>query len=129
MAGIKLGKGARTIWFGTVETSAPAVVVTGAGASGALPGTGPESVKVAPYQEFPSKGRATGGVRCQRFLRGEDELVIAWAGTAPARGASPTGAAVDLPPADGKRDGSGVPVSGQLAVIGGSMSPQPVPEP
>ncbi|MBB2892262.1 DNA gyrase/topoisomerase IV subunit A [Flexivirga oryzae] len=121
MAGIKLGKGARAIWFGTVETTAPAVVVTGAGASGALPGTGPESVKVAPYEEFPSKGRATGGVRCQRFLRGEDELVIAWAGTAPARGASPTGAAVELPAADGKRDGSGVPISGQLAVIGGAF--------
>ncbi|NNG39866.1 DNA topoisomerase IV subunit A [Flexivirga sp. ID2601S] len=117
MAGIKLGADARTIWFGAVDTGLPGVVVTGAGASGALPGSGPETVKVTPFEEYPSKGRATGGVRCHRFLRGEDELVIAWAGAAPARGASPTGAAVELPPADGKRDGSGVPVSGQLAAI------------
>ncbi|MGN6413609.1 DNA gyrase/topoisomerase IV subunit A [Flexivirga sp.] len=121
MAGVKLGAGARALWFGIVDTSAPAVVVTGAGASGALPGTGPESVKVSRYDEFPSKGRATGGVRCHRFLRGEDELVLAWAGTAPARAASPTGAAVELPAADGKRDGSGVPPAGQLAVIGGAF--------
>ncbi|HWC20774.1 MAG TPA: DNA topoisomerase IV subunit A [Flexivirga sp.] len=125
VAGVKLGAGARTIWFGIVDTSAPAVVVTGAGASGALPGTGPESVKVSPYDEFPAKGRATGGVRCHRFLRGEDELVIAWAGTAPARAASPTGAAVDLPAADGRRDGSGVPTAGQIAAIGGSFPAAP----
>ena len=29
----------------------------------------------------PPKGRATGGVRCHRFLKGEDALVFAWAGT------------------------------------------------
>lgn len=121
VAGVKLGAGARTIWFGIVDTAAPAVVVTGAGASGALPGTGPKSVKVTPYDEYPTKGRATGGVRCQRFVRGEDELVIAWAGTAPARAASPTGAAVELPAADGKRDGSGVPPAGQIAAIGGAF--------
>lgn len=121
VAGVKLGAGARVLWFGIVDTSAPAVVVTGAGSSDALPGTGPKSVKVTPYDEYPTKGRATGGVRCQRFVRGEDELVIAWAGTAPARAASPTGAAVELPAADGKRDGSGVPPAGQIAAIGGAF--------
>ncbi|GGB20921.1 DNA topoisomerase (ATP-hydrolyzing) [Flexivirga endophytica] len=121
MAGVKLGAGARALWFGSVDTSAPAVVVTGAGSADALPGTGPKSVKVTPYDEYPTKGRATGGVRCQRFVRGEDELVIAWAGTAPARAASPTGAAVELPAADGKRDGSGVPPAGQIAAVGGSF--------
>ena len=43
-------------------------------------------VKVTPFAEYPAKGRATGGVRCHRFLKGEDALVLAWAGAAPARG-------------------------------------------
>ena len=41
----------------------------------------------------PRKGRATGGVRCHRFLKGEDALVFAWAGAAPARAAAASGAA------------------------------------
>ena len=43
----------------------------------ALPGTGAASVKVTPFAEYPPKGRATGGVRCQRFLKGEDGLIMA----------------------------------------------------
>ena len=35
---------------------------------------------MTPYAEYPAKGRATGGVRCHRFLKGEDLLVLAWAG-------------------------------------------------
>ena len=56
------------------------------GSSGALPGTEPGSLKVTPYSEYPAKGRATGGVRCHRFLRGEDTLVLAWVGAAPGPG-------------------------------------------
>jgi DNA gyrase subunit A len=92
MAGIRLGARAAVIWFGAVRdavasaagagtdaTGAPgAVVVTVAGSSRALPGTAAATVKVSPYLEFPAKGRATGGVRCQRFLKGEDSLVLAW---------------------------------------------------
>ena len=121
IAGIKLAKDASVLWFGAVDTTAPAVVVTGSGASGALPGSGPASVKVTPFEEYPAKGRATGGVRCHRFLRGEDTLLIGWAGTAPARAAGPTGAAVELPAADGKRDGSGVTPAGQLAAVAGAF--------
>ena len=29
-------------------------------------------MKVTPYEEYPAKGRGTGGVRCHRFLKGED---------------------------------------------------------
>jgi DNA gyrase subunit A len=78
-------------------------------------------VKVTPLHEFPGKGRATGGVRCHRFLKGEDMLVMAWAGPAPAVGASDSGMPVELPGPVGKRDGSGVALSRQLAVIGGSV--------
>ena len=64
-----------------------AEVVTVAGSSDALPGTAGASVKVSAFAEYPRKGRATGGVRCQRFLKGEDELTLGWAGQAPARAA------------------------------------------
>jgi DNA gyrase subunit A len=78
-------------------------------------------VKVAPLHEYPSKGRATGGVRCHRFLKGEDLLVLAWAGPGPAAGATEAGAPVELPAPIGKRDGSGTGLSGPLAVLGGSV--------
>ncbi|MGZ4626843.1 MAG: DNA gyrase/topoisomerase IV subunit A, partial [Kineosporiaceae bacterium] len=88
MAGVTLGPGARVIHFGFVDLTLPdgewaSVVITVAGSSGALPGTQPGTAKVTPYAEYPAKGRATGGVRCHRFLKGEDTLLLAWAGTAP----------------------------------------------
>jgi DNA gyrase subunit A len=124
MAGIRLAPRASVVWFGAVDPAAtlPAepVVVTVAGSAGALPGTSAVTVKVTPYAEYPPKGRATGGVRCHRFLKGEDVLVLAWAGPGPARGATEAGTPVDLPPPDGRRDGSGVQVRHPLAALGGS---------
>jgi len=125
MAGIRLTPGASVVSFRVMSaasaagTSAPAVVVTVAGSAAALPGTGAGSVKVTPMHEYPAKGRATGGVRCHRFLRGEDTLILAWAGPSPALGATESGAPVELPEPLGKRDGSGTPITHQLAVIGG----------
>jgi DNA gyrase subunit A len=94
-------------------------VVTVSGSSAALPGTDAGSVKVTPYSEYPGKGRGTGGVRCHRFLRGEDVLMLAWAGPAPARAAAATGVAVDLPEATGRRDGSGTPAGQPIAAVSG----------
>jgi DNA gyrase subunit A len=110
IAGIKLAAGAKVAWFGAVS-SEDAVVVTISGSSSALPGTEAGSVKVTPFTEYPGKGRATGGVRCHRFLKGEDILVFAWAGPAPALAAAASGTPVDLPEATGRRDGSGTPGS------------------
>jgi DNA gyrase subunit A len=134
MAGIRLAAGTSVVWFGAVDaasasgtpsgapgTYSPAVVVTVAGSAGALPGTRAGSVKVTPMHEYPGKGRATGGVRCHRFLKGEDLLVLAWAGPGPAAGATEAGAPVELPAPIGKRDGSGTGLSGPLAVLGGSV--------
>ena len=126
MAGIRLDAGASVVWFGALGPSAAsgtttadaAVVVTVAGRSGALPGTGAASVKVTPFAEYPSKGRATGGVRCQRFLKGEGGLIAAWAGPGPALGATDSGVPVDLANLQGRRDGSGIPLTRQLAHIG-----------
>jgi DNA gyrase subunit A len=124
MAGVRLSARARVVWFGAVDPTAEPpsepVVVTVAGAKGALPGTSAATVKVSPYAEFPAKGRATGGVRCHRFLKGEDILVLAWAGPAPARGATEAGTPVDLPPPAGRRDGSGERVKHPLAAVGGT---------
>ena len=120
MAGIRLAARASVVWFGAVDPAGGSpVVVTVAGSAGALPGTSAVTVKVTPYAEYPPKGRATGGVRCHRFLKGEDVLVLAWAGPGPARGATEAGTPVDLPPPDGRRDGSGVRVRHPLAALGG----------
>jgi DNA gyrase subunit A len=133
MAGVRLVSGVSVVWFGAADAGAasgtpsgppgsysPAVVVTVAGSAGALPGTGAASVKVTPLHEYPGKGRATGGVRCHRFLKGEDMLVMAWAGPAPAVAATETGTPVQLPDPVGKRDGSGTALGRQIAVLGGS---------
>jgi DNA gyrase subunit A len=121
MAGIRVNGGERVVWFGAVDTL-EAVVVTASGSSTALPGTEPGALKVTPFGEYPGKGRATGGVRCHRFLKGEDTLVLAWAGTAPARAAAASGAPVDLPEATGRRDGSGTPGSQPIAACAGPVA-------
>lgn len=123
MAGIKLGAGASVTWFGVVDPARDGLVVTSAGTSGALPGTQSGSLKVTPYAEYPPKGRATGGVRCHRFLKGEDTLVLAFAGNLPVRAAAANGVAIELPPADGRRDGSGSPTSTVIAAVVAAPSP------
>ena len=72
-------------------------MVTVAGTSSALPGTDAGSVKVTPFAEYPGKGRATGGVRCHRFLKGEDTLLLGWVGPGPAVAAAASGTPVELP--------------------------------
>jgi DNA gyrase subunit A len=119
MAGIRLAPGRSVVWFGAVDPAADNVVVTVAGSSAALPGTQPGSAKVTPYALYPSKGRATGGVRCQRFVRGEDALVLAWVGPAPGRAATAAGVPVDLPAPDPRRDGSGTPLAQPVAAVSG----------
>ncbi|MBV2151620.1 DNA topoisomerase (ATP-hydrolyzing) subunit A [Kitasatospora sp. SUK 42] len=119
MAGVKLSDGARVLSFTAVDPAADAVVVSVAAASDTLSGEEQTSWKVTPFEQYPRKGRATGGVRCQRFLRGEDRLAFAWAGAAPARAATAKGAPVDLPERDPRRDGSGTPVTTPVAVVAG----------
>jgi DNA gyrase subunit A len=128
MAGVRLSRGASVVWFGAVgPAEGGALVVTVAGSAGALPGTAAGTVKVTPYAEYPAKGRATGGVRCQRFLRGEDTLVLAWAGPAPALAATEAGTPVGLPEVDVRRDGSGTRVAQPLGALGGAASVAPGP--
>ena len=124
VAGIALAPRARVVWFGAVDLSVKdgewgSAVVTISGSTSALPGTQPGAAKVTPFAEYPRKGRATGGVRCHRFLKGEDTLLLAWAGPSPARAAAANGVAVDLPEPDSRRDGSGTPLRQPVAAVAG----------
>ncbi|GAA0487762.1 DNA topoisomerase IV subunit A [Streptomyces sp. NPDC046215] len=121
MAGIKLSAGAKVISFTAVDPAVDAVVFTVAGAVGTLLGASETSAKLTPFDQYPRKGRATGGVRCQRFLKGEDALVVAWAGAAPARAATANGSPADLPEPDPRRDGSGTPLTKAVAVVAGPV--------
>ena len=118
MAGIKLGSGASVLWFGPVNPATDEVV-TISGSSDSLPGTETGLAKVTPLAEYPPKGRATGGVRAHRFLKGEDALLIAAIGHAPVVAAAGSGSPVTLPSEFGRRDGSGTPVSQPVAMLAG----------
>jgi DNA gyrase subunit A len=120
MAGIKLASGARAISFNVVSagTADAAVVVSVATGGETLLGADAGSGKVSRFSEFPAKGRATGGVRAQRFLKGEDELAVAWVGPEPARALAADGATRQLPEPGAKRDASGQPLDGVIAYVG-----------
>lgn len=98
MTGIKLGEGNEVIAFNVVPHSTlnDANVVTFTGVS----------VKTTPLSEYPAKGRATGGVRSHKFLKGEDRLAVAVVGVNPMLYTSDN---KKLNPARflGKRDASG----------------------
>ncbi|MCI0155784.1 DNA topoisomerase IV subunit A [Leifsonia shinshuensis] len=119
MAGINLAADARVVFFGAVEAADrdQAEVVTIAVSDQTLPGADPGSGKVSDFGEFPAKGRATGGVRSQRFLKGETELALAWVG-ASALAVGPDGAARALPEGGSRRDGSGTPLDMVVGSIG-----------
>ncbi|MFE7242758.1 DNA topoisomerase (ATP-hydrolyzing) subunit A [Streptomyces sp. NPDC057582] len=120
MAGVKLAEGAEVLSFGAVDPAADAMVFTVAGSHGTLDDS-VLTAKLTPFDQYPRKGRATGGVRCQRFLKGEDVLVFAWAGPIPARAAQKNGTPSELPEPDPRRDGSGTPLAKPVAVIAGPV--------
>jgi DNA gyrase subunit A len=117
MAGVKLAGQSQVLFFGATPT-ADSSVVTVAGSSAALPGTDAGSIKLTPLAEYPAKGRATGGVRCQRLLKGEDVLLLAWAGPDPAIAAAASGSPIELPALDPRRDGSGISIGQPVAAVG-----------
>jgi DNA gyrase subunit A len=122
MAGVRLGAKAKVVFFGAIDAGREAQVVTIAGSSSALPGTEVGAVKVTPFSEYPGKGRGTGGVRCQRLLKGEDGLLLGFIGVAPVKASASSGAPVDLPPIDPRRDGSGVPVAQPIAACASDLA-------
>jgi DNA gyrase subunit A len=111
MAGITLGSDAEVISFNVIDTRdeehGEPMVVTSTGTQ----------VKLTPFASYPAKGRATGGVRVQRFLKGETALTVAWVGPRPVA-ASKNGDPIDLPEPDPRRDGSGTAVPMGPQIIG-----------
>ncbi|MFD9205439.1 DNA topoisomerase (ATP-hydrolyzing) subunit A [Streptomyces sioyaensis] len=120
MTGIKLAEDAMVISFAAVDPASDAMVFTVAGSHGTLDDS-VATAKLTPFDQYPRKGRATGGVRCQRFLKGEDCLTLAWAGPAPVRAADAKGSPVELPEVDPRRDGSGVPLTKSVAALAGPV--------
>ena len=134
MAGIRLAKGCSVAAFAVVPdgkvtwnyeegenglfSASGAVVLTVAGDSEALPGTENGAAKVTPLEMYPTKGRGTGGVRSQRFLKGQDTLILAFVGAYPLHASTQSGAPVELPKPDMRRDGSGTDLSAPIAVVG-----------
>ncbi|MFE7070501.1 DNA topoisomerase (ATP-hydrolyzing) subunit A [Streptomyces sp. NPDC057620] len=121
MAGVKLTDGAKVISFTAIDPAVDAVVFTVAGSRGTLDDSVQTTAKLTPFDQYPRKGRATGGVRCQRFLKGEDCLSLAWAGPAPARAAQRDGTPAELPEMDPRRDGSGVSLAKTVSVVAGPV--------
>lgn len=134
MAGIRLAEGCSVAAFAVVPdgkvtwnyeegenglfSASGAVVLTVAGDSEALPGTENGAAKVTPLEMYPTKGRGTGGVRSQRFLKGQDTLILAFVGAYPLHASTQSGAPVELPKPDMRRDGSGTDLSTPIAVVG-----------
>ena len=118
MAGINLGSTATVIFFGAVDPGAEVVVATVSSSSATIAGMETGRAKVSALSEFPGKGRATGGVRAHSFLKGEDQLSAAWAGTAPALAVGTDGAVRSLPDAGARRDSSGTALDGLVGSIG-----------
>ena len=118
VAGVRLAADAEALFFGVIPAGTPAEVVTVAGNRTALPGTVSGTAKVTNFDEFPAKGRGTGGVRAHRFLKGEDTLYIAAAVPGAARALVSGGNPLDLPETGDRRDGSGTPVPAPIVAIG-----------
>lgn len=121
MAGIRVTAGEQVVFFTALSPSDDTVVVTIAGSSQSLAGADAGSGKVSAFAEFPAKGRATGGVRAQRFLKGEDALRLAWVGTDP-RAVGSDGAARELPAPGAKRDASGSPLDAVIGAVGSPVA-------
>jgi DNA gyrase subunit A len=121
MAGISLTELNTVIFFGVVDSAADIVVATLSTSTGTIAGVDPGRAKLSQFEEFPGKGRATGGVRAHSFLKGEDVLALAWAGPAPAIAVGVDGSARVLPESGTKRDGSGSPLASVVESIGTSL--------
>ena len=118
MAGITLGSKATVIFFGAVDPGSEVVVATVSSSSATIAGMEAGRAKLSALSEFPGKGRATSGVRAHSFLKGEDQLTVAWAGTAPAFAVGPDGAVRSLPDVGARRDASGTLLDGLVGSIG-----------
>lgn len=134
MAGIRLNEGCTVSAFAVVAkndvewnyeegenglfSASGSVVFTLAGDSDALAGTENGAAKITPLEMYPTKGRGTGGVRSQRFLKGQNTILSAYVGNYPFYATTQRGANVELPKPDMRRDASGTELVSPIAHIG-----------
>ncbi len=100
--GISLAAGSKVLAFNavnlTVEGDDEPRVVTSTGLF----------AKVTPLREYPSKGRASSGIRSMRWTsKSGNHLTVAWVGSRPVA-STDKGDQIPLPDVDLRRDGSGV---------------------
>ena len=118
MAGIKLSDGAQAIYFTSLKTSKSTQVLTAASNSESLGAVDAGSTKLSALSEFPPKGRATGGVRAQKFIRDENQIYFAFVGDAPILASASSGKPLEIPTTLSKRDSSGTPLSATIISAG-----------
>ena len=119
MTGMSLADDAEIVAFHAVAHE-EAQVVTISSSREALAGTNAGRAKVTALKHFPSKGRATGGVRAHAFLKGEDMIQLAGVFVSP-RALAHRGQPVALPEPTDKRDGSGVVLETAVQSIGDEL--------
>ncbi|CAB4959674.1 unannotated protein [freshwater metagenome] len=117
VAGINIAGASKAVFFGKIGDPETAFVITSANSSEALAGTDAGSTKVSELSEFPSKGRATGGVRAQKFVRNEDQLYFAQVVQGEPMAVASDGKPVELPPV-AKRDASGSVIGAVIGSVG-----------
>jgi DNA gyrase subunit A len=104
MAGMNIPTG-RAVFFGAA--SLDSVVVTVSNSSMSLGGTDAGSVKLTQLAAYPRKGRGAMGVRCHKFLKGEDQLYFASLACAAPTLFDLDDRPISAPAVDQRRDGSG----------------------
>lgn len=120
ISGMKLSEGDQVVAAALVsaETLESSLVVTVAGIATSGSGSGQTSAKVTPLLQYPQKGRAGQGVRCQRFLKGESRLALAAITATPPRALSKDGSPLPVPEVTDKRDASGSALKRQIYYLG-----------
>ncbi|MCU1526388.1 MAG: topoisomerase, partial [Frondihabitans sp.] len=122
VAGISVAAGATVLFFGSVAAGSSAVVATISTSSATIAGVDPGRAKLSAFDDYPVKGRATGGVRAHALLKGEDGLSVAWVGVAPALAVAADGGVRKLPETLSRRDASGTPLDTVVGSIGGAVA-------
>jgi DNA gyrase subunit A len=107
MAGIKTDS--EVVYFDVLKPKEKNVVLTVANSNASLPGTDGGGMKVSKIDEFPKKGRATGGVRCQKFIRGQNQIILGYVGPEDFQLIDGKGKAIGVEYELQKRDASGDP--------------------
>jgi DNA gyrase subunit A len=105
MAGIKTES--EVVFFGVLKAKTKNVVLTIANSSKSLAGTDPGALKVSKIDEFPKKGRATGGMRAHKFTKARDQIALAYAGPESFQLLDAKGKAIGIEYEIQKRDTSG----------------------